>query len=490
MMFQKGRIQSVAFATCLIVFCVGLLPAHLLSQDPKTELFKEANTARDNANSVEAQIFSPDFFKTAVKSYEKAEEGFRKGKNLEDIEKDLKMSAVYYLKAVENTRIAHEELKNCIKARTDAIKVDAPKYRPEAWKDAEAEFTRAVKSLEESEQSSAENKARKAERQYRQVELESIKAGFLDGTTALIQSGKKSDVRKNAPATLTKAEELVAESENMLVENRYDTDQVRELAKEANYEAKHASYLSERIKGLEDSKTTLEQILLEAEQPIQTIADKLDVKAQFDMGTKPVLDDVLHQVWVLQQTIATLKQDVSDGEAQISMLTDEIKTMQSQLGDLKDKEQSLAKLMEQQRLQREKYARVEKAFTQDEAQVSRIEDKVIIRMYGLSFPVGKSTIEPQYYGLLAKVIEAFREYPGCNITVEGHTDSYGTDDKNQQLSTERSEAVKQYLLATSGMDAARITAVGYGESKPIASNETKDGRRRNRRIEVVIHPKE
>lgn len=490
-MFQNGRTPSVALVTCVIFFCLVILPTQLVfSQDPKTELFKEANDARDKANEVEANIYSPNFYKTAVKSYEKAEEGFSKGKNLEDIEKDLKMSAVYYLKAVENTRLAHEELTNCIKARTDALKVDAPKHRPDAWKDAESEFTRAVKALEESEQSSAQNKARKAERQYRQVELESIEAGFLDGTRALIKEGKKSDVRKKAPATLTKAEALVTESENLLVENRYDTDQVRELAREANYEAKHAGYLAGRIKELEDSKTTLEQILLEAEEPLQTIADKLDVKAQFDMGRKPVLDDILHQIWVLQQTISTLKQDVSDDEAQIRMLTQEIESMQSQLGDLKDKEQNLAKLMEAQRLKREKYARVEKAFTQDEAQVSRIEDKVIIRMYGLSFPVGKSTIEPQYYGLLAKVIEAFREYPGCQIVVEGHTDSYGTDDKNMQLSTERSEAVKQYLLATSGMDAARINAVGYGETKPIASNETKDGRRKNRRIEVVIHPKE
>ena len=89
------------------------------------------------------------------------------------------MAAVYYLKAVENTRIAHEVLQNSVKARTDALKVDAPKYRADAWKKAEDEFSKAVKNLEEMDNDGAKSRARKAERAYRQVELEAIKEGFL-----------------------------------------------------------------------------------------------------------------------------------------------------------------------------------------------------------------------------------------------------------------------------------------------------------------------
>jgi outer membrane protein OmpA-like peptidoglycan-associated protein len=72
--------------------------------------------------------------------------------------------------------------------------------------------------------------------------------------------------------------------------------------------------------------------------------------------------------------------------------------------------------------------------------------------------------------------------------VQGHTDSYGSDEQNLQLSNQRAEAVKQYLLANSNLDASRVEAFGYGESKPIASNETTEGRAANRRVEVVIHP--
>ena len=103
--------------------------------------------------------------------------------------------------------------------------------------------------------------------------------------------------------------------------------------------------------------------------------------------------------------------------------------------------------------------------------------------------MGKSVIEPQNFGLLTKVKQAINMFPGCSITIEGHTDSHGSDQKNMVLSQERAEAVNKYIQANMGLNASRINAVGYGESKPIANNETREGRAKNRRIEVIIHPK-
>lgn len=469
----------------------GILAASVLSaQDPKTELFMEADQAMKKADEVQARLYSPSFYETAQKSYKEGEEGFQKGKNLEEIEKRLKMSAVYFMKAVESTNLAHTELKNCIRARNDALKVDGPKFMEGDWQKAESEFEKAVRNLEENDLSGAKRHADKAERIYRQVELDAIKANYLKETWTLLEEGKKSDVKKKAPLTLARSEDLANKAEQLLIENRYDTDQVRELAKEAKYEAKHAAYLAMKIKEQEDNDTSLEAIALAAEAPLQRIADKLEIAVKFDQGVKPAEDEILHQIWVLQQTIDSQKQDVQDKEAQIALLTKQIQDMESQLGDLKDKEQNLAQLMEKQKLAREKFEKVEQSFTENEAQVLRMGDQVVIRLYGLSFDVGQSTIDPKYFGLLSKVVDAFNLYPGCGVTVEGHTDSYGTDDANQKLSTERAAAVQKYLIAAAGIEESRIYAVGYGESKPIASNETRDGRRKNRRIDIVIHPKE
>ena len=100
----------------------------------------------------------------------------------------------------------------------------------------------------------------------------------------------------------------------------------------------------------------------------------------------------------------------------------------------------------------------------------------------------KEVIEPQFFSLLSKVKNSFAEFPGCLITIEGHTDSIGSDAVNQQLSEERAEAVRQYIIANSNISWDRIKSVGYGEMNPVASNETAEGQAKNRRIDVVIQP--
>ena len=113
---------------------------------------------------------------------------------------------------------------------------------------------------------------------------------------------------------------------------------------------------------------------------------------------------------------------------------------------------------------------------------------MIIRLVGMNFASGQAVIRPDHFALLTKVKQAIAIYPGAKITIEGHTDAYGTDETNLKLSQQRADAVAQYLLANSNLSADKVEAVGYGETSPIANNETKEGRAKNRRIDVVIKP--
>jgi outer membrane protein OmpA-like peptidoglycan-associated protein len=90
--------------------------------------------------------------------------------------------------------------------------------------------------------------------------------------------------------------------------------------------------------------------------------------------------------------------------------------------------------------------------------------------------------------LLDKVRRAAAVFPSSQIVIEGHTDSYGGDEANMALSRRRAEAVSAYLATELGVPAVRLSAVGYGETQPIANNETPQGRERNRRIDVLIEP--
>ena len=87
--------------------------------------------------------------------------------------------------------------------------------------------------------------------------------------------------------------------------------------------------------------------------------------------------------------------------------------------------------------------------------------------------------------VLLDVANALKQQAGLDVAVEGHTDSLGSDDYNQKLSQRRANAVIAYLVQQ-GIDATRLKAVGHGESRPVASNETADGREQNRRVEFKI----
>lgn len=104
----------------------------------------------------------------------------------------------------------------------------------------------------------------------------------------------------------------------------------------------------------------------------------------------------------------------------------------------------------------------------------------------IQFDHDKSNIKPQFEPEVDKAARFLAQYPNSDAIIEGHTDSNGSDDYNQGLSKRRAETVKMALISKYGINPNRLTAVGYGESRPIATNETSDGRYTNRRVMVVI----
>ena len=106
---------------------------------------------------------------------------------------------------------------------------------------------------------------------------------------------------------------------------------------------------------------------------------------------------------------------------------------------------------------------------------------------GVTFDVGSSTLRPAFRATLDKVATSMIEYPNSLIDVYGHTDSTGSDVFNQRLSEQRAATVMNYLISR-GVPAARLRSQGFGETMPVASNDTTDGRARNRRVEIKIVP--
>ena len=106
---------------------------------------------------------------------------------------------------------------------------------------------------------------------------------------------------------------------------------------------------------------------------------------------------------------------------------------------------------------------------------------------GVTFDVASYTLKPEFRATLNQVAQSMNEYPNSLIDVYGHTDSTGSDAYNQTLSENRARTVANYLISQ-GVSAARIRSQGFGETLPVASNDTEAGRMKNRRVEIKIVP--
>ena len=436
-----------------------------------------------------------------MRYYDDATEFYNRGRGLEDIRERVKNASAYFAKALDVCKSSEATLSATMAARTDASSAGAPKYSAGLWAKAEEKFKRAARQLEDNNVNNAKEEAFGALTMYRDAELEAIKANFLTPARELLKRADEMGVSDRAPKTLLKAQRLVKQAEDLLTQKRYDTDEARQLAQEAKYEAAHAIYLHNRITQLKKEDKTFEDVMTEDETQFQRVAGPAGVQARFDNGFDAPVAEINNALKVKEAMIArgadSLRQmgDVIRGkDNEAENLRQQVSLMEKRLGTLSEAEKQLQdagkdlerKLLFKQQ-QEQTIREVAAKFTEDEANMVRDGDNLIIRLYGLSFPIGSSTIESQYYSLLTKIQEVIKKFPNCKTTIEGHTDSQGTDDVNQTLSENRAKAVAEYLMANMNVTIP-INYQGYGESRPIASNDTVEGRAKNRRIDVVITP--
>jgi outer membrane protein OmpA-like peptidoglycan-associated protein len=119
--------------------------------------------------------------------------------------------------------------------------------------------------------------------------------------------------------------------------------------------------------------------------------------------------------------------------------------------------------------------------------VSRIGDTIILSMPGKTFASGSSNVDSKFFPVLDSVVLVLDEFNQTYVDIIGHTDSKGSKEYNQRLSESRAKSVARYL-ETRAVTPQRVLADGMGEDKPVATNDTSEGRARNRRVEIKLKP--
>jgi OOP family OmpA-OmpF porin len=483
MAVQQRIVRCVLIATLLL----GLGNAYAQDELRKT-FFKEADAAKAAADNANAQLLAPRSYSRGMDEYKDAEIALERGRNIETVRSNAADATRYFKTATTAADLADTALAQVMKSRQDAANARAPELSGEIWEQAQRKFGEAIRLLERGDLKGSKRRDIEATSLYRDAELVAIKAQYLTETRQLLAQADRARVGRYAPITLGQAKQLLANAERELNENRYDTDLPRSLARQANYEAKHAIYLSEVVRKVRDRDLTAEQLVLQWEKPLRDVSGAADVVPDMEDGPDRLAAELVAYIELKNNENQALGQENSENEIRLAEMEEEMTALDERLGGATAERAALVQRLEAQARVKQQFAQVEKMFSASEARVFREGNNIILRLTGLTFDSGQSQIKPASFDLLGKVEKAIDVFPRSELIIEGHTDSFGGDDFNQKLSQERAESVQQYMINAMRIPTYRLIATGYGETRPVASNETESGRTRNRRIDIVIRP--
>ncbi|PEN13095.1 hypothetical protein CRI94_10605 [Longibacter salinarum] len=465
-----------------------LVPATAVSGQNIDEEVASLNTRMETARSNNLNLIAPKAFLEAREYLNEAREMLRDGDKIADIREAVQKGQRNLNEAEQLEDIGNVILEDAIAARSDALAARAPEFAKEQWMEAQEVMQEAGREIEKGDQNDARDKARESTQMYRRAELTAIRADVLGRARQARSQAQAVEASEWATKTYNDAQSKLREAEQRLKGDRYDRSSARTVAEQATDQYVHARDISRQAQRVdEDVEVRFEQERLEMESAMEPVLEALNLDVTFSEGFAPVAEQMDAAIQSVYADRENLQSSLADRQREIRRLRAKVDSMDARLAELEEREQEVSAELRQRRERERTLERARGIFGDQEAEVLLRGDELIVRMNGLSFPVGSSEIRPANFGLLTKLQQVLREFPDAPVTVAGHTDARGNDASNQQLSEQRAMAVQEYLLANmSVLKPTQIKAVGYGESRPLATNETEKGRAQNRRIDVTI----
>jgi OOP family OmpA-OmpF porin len=455
------------------------------------------------ARKDQVNVLSPTWFAKAETSLNFATKGLQRGESLSEILQNVAVGRAQLRQAGEMAKVSKATLPDAIKARDLAMAAGATEFGRD-FGEVEESFLDLTKAIENNDLDWARRHQGRVVNAFDQLELRAIKEKTLGEARGLIDKAEREGAKKLTPETLALAKRKLAEADKFISGQRYQKEKVQEVASDAVF---HARRLFQVTRESEKVKTMRpEQITLWVEEILGRMTEKLAAPDMRNEDFNVQEENILGSIDGLQKDQKFLAEKVKTQQAEIETKKKELADLQEstrkQLASLDEasRKQIVALESEAARVRAEKerlaaerefqlkYNDVRTFFAPDEAEVYKEGNHLVIRLRAIRFPVGKEVIMPENYGLLSKVQRAIRTFGEPDVTVEGHTDSTGTKALNDHLSQKRAEAVRSYFVANGTLPEDHIFAVGYGPSRPLATNDTEEGRAINRRIDVVITP--
>jgi OOP family OmpA-OmpF porin len=482
-----GRLGVMIAAVFFLGACAGgklKLERIPTSENPSGQVDQLAK-AIDTAKQEQVDVLSPTWFSKAEQSLNKAREGLNRGKSISKILLEVSYGKAQLQRAEEMAQVARTALPDVIKAHDRAITTGAPAIGRDYAK-AEEQFLELTRAIENNDLEWAQKNRLRVTKSFDRLELQAIKNKALGEPRKLIAQAEADGARKIAPKTLTEAQDKLADADAFISKHRYEKEKIQQEASAALFQArrlKQVMALSEKIQTMNP-----EEVALWFEGMLHDVTDKLSAPDVRDESITMQVEGILSSIGALREERQHLADEVKSQEKRIVALEGLTREEKMARERMAEGEKTAKEHLAAERRLQALYTEVRNLFGATEAEVYKQGNYLVIRLRAINFPVGQAIIMPSNYALLSRVQEAIRAFKKPEVVIEGHTDSSGSDTKNQKLSQERAEAVREYLIANGTVPSDQIVAVGYGSTRPLASNATAEGRAINRRIDVLITP--
>ena len=476
--------RTTVSGRAVLTTCLLLLICAANSQESGEEIFSTTDEIRASAESSDAPLLSPNNYSLGIAEYQRARNAYEKRKNPEKIEQLLAKAREYFRQSIMNAQAATSIFGDAIDSRAAAENAGAARLATQNWTVGEKQFNSAARALEKENLEAAEKFSSQSSDTFRAAEINALRARYFSEARRLISKAEQDKVGKHAPQTLGRAKELLGQADTALTKNRYQTEGPRTLADQAGFEAHHAIYIADLVNKAQSGELSIEDIILDWESRLFEIARVLEIDPDLEEGYNGTTDRIISSLHELQ----ALNGELAERDRLIAGLEDELRELDARLGGASAERIALVRRLEYQDRVREQFVLVATMFSPEEAQVLRDGDQLIVRLVGLSFASNSSELDQNSIELMKKVGTAIDVFPRSNLTIEGHTDSQGNAAKNLELSISRAQSVMAFMNTEMRIPDYRMTAAGYGDSRPVSNNKSVEGRAKNRRIDLIIAP--
>ena len=470
---------------------VPLTPPVLTDESPQVQ-YQSLESDLADARQQQVDVLAPATFEEANADLVAAGKAIENGAELSKIMLQISYGRTKLQKAQERAQIARTVLDDVIKARDLAIKAGAEKLGKDYDK-VENDFLELTHQIEQDNLSWVQRHKIAVTSAFDQLELRAIKDQALSKVRETIAQAKAEKAAEFAPQTLALTETRLQEVDEFITGQRYAREEIAKRVNEAQFQADRLLQITRASQQFKTMKP--EETVLYIENLLYQISNAIEAP---DLRNEPFAtqeENIERSVAAMRQSQDQCNAKIQAKESELKATQQEIKTMQAatQQKILHLEDRTREEQAEKERLAAEKriselYTKVQGLFSSDEAEVYQQGGQMIIRLKAMHFPVGQAVIMPENYSLLSKVQQAIGTFNNPMVTIEGHTDSTGSSKMNEELSQKRADAVRQYLIANKTLTGDHIQSQGFGSSRPLATNETPEGRAINRRIDVIITP--